>query len=159
MLTPAQFHMLHEARIALHLSMNGLAEALGASRRTGQRWSAGRSTPSDPQLHRLVALVHPRDPDLAASLAAASGTTLQALGLVLPAPAGPPAPAPVPDRIVDAVVCAAAEAMDMTPRAVRPAVAAAFAAARELGLTVEGVDQVLGRRATADRVQASKKVG
>jgi len=135
------------ARRALDVSQNGLAEKLGVSRRTGQRWSAG-SGPVGTDLLNMARLVYPADAALAAEIAAAGGSTLEALGVLPPPP--PPAPAPPPpvpvtppDRVVDAVVCAAAEAMQVMPQAVRPAVLAAFACARELGLTVDGVERVL----------------
>jgi len=104
------------------------------------------ATPS--RLRRFLSTVYPVDAALAAEIAAAGGTTLEALGVLPPPP--PPAPAPPPpvpvtppDRVVDAGVCAAAEAMQVMPQSVRPAVLAAFACARELGLTVEGVERVL----------------
>ena len=45
--------------------------------------------------------------------------------------------------MVDVVVCAAAEALDVSPRAVRPALLAAFQRAREAGLTLEQVEKAL----------------
>jgi hypothetical protein len=135
--------LMHHVRAALQLTQNGLAEKLGVSRRTGQRWTA-HSGPVGTDLHNMARLVHPVDAGLAAEIAAAAGTTLEALG-VLPAP--PQMPVGPPDRVVDAVVCAAAEAMQVMPQSVRPAVLAAFACAKELGLTVEGVERVLRARA------------
>ena len=52
-------------------------------------------------------------------------------------------------RAVDAVVCAAAEAMQVVPQNVRPALLAAFACARELGLTLEDVERVLRAKASS----------
>ncbi len=76
--------------------------------------------------------------------------TLESLGLAPPlaAQAAPPAPPlppppPLPDAVVDSVVCAAAEAMQMMPRDVRPGLLAAFAKAREIGLPVDRVERVL----------------
>ena len=102
-------------------------------------------------LQNMARLVHGADAALAAEIAAAAGTTLAALGVLPPPAPPPPLPAPLPpagppDRVVDAVVCAAAEAMQVMPQSVRPAVLAAFACARELGLTVEGVERVLRSR-------------
>jgi transcriptional regulator with XRE-family HTH domain len=138
---------MHHARAALHLNQNELANKLGVSRRTGQRWTA-HNGPTGTDLHNLARLVHPADAALAAEIAAAGGTTLEALG-VFPPPAQVPAGLPEgqPDRVVDAVVCAAAEAMQVMPQSVRPAVLAAFTCARELGLTVEGVERVLRAKA------------
>jgi hypothetical protein len=44
-------------------------------------------------------------------------------------------------------VCVAAEAMNVTPSAVRPALAAAFAAASEMGLTHDELAHALGTKA------------
>jgi MoxR-like ATPase len=52
---------------------------------------------------------------------------------------------------VDAIVCAAAEALDASPRAVRGALLAAFACAREAGLPVETVEKALAPPATKRR--------
>jgi hypothetical protein len=45
--------------------------------------------------------------------------------------------------LTDAVVCAAAEALNVPPPAVRPALLAAFRRAREVGLRLEDVERVL----------------
>lgn len=131
------------ARAALFLTQVELARLLGASRRTGQRWDSDKSTPSPQQLQTLAKHIYPVDPQLAAEIAQATDTTLVALGL---APPPPPANAPPPPpvaSIVDSVVCAAAEAIDVVPRAVRPALLAAFSRARELQLTIEVVEKAL----------------
>jgi hypothetical protein len=62
-----------------------------------------------------------------------------------PPPAAPPPPRPPPDpiHIVDTVVCAAAEAMQIMPDDIRPALRAAFRRARLAGLTTEAVDMAL----------------
>jgi transcriptional regulator with XRE-family HTH domain len=134
--------LMDETRKALGESQNGLARRMGVSRRTGQRWNAAGGPPSY-ELRKMAALVFPANPSLAAELAARSGVTLEAIGLVKPAPPAPP-PAPrVPDRAVDAVVCAAAEAMEAIPQAVRPALLAACTCARELGLTLDDLERVL----------------
>jgi hypothetical protein len=49
-----------------------------------------------------------------------------------------------PAYIVDTVVCAAAEAMQVMPDAVRPALRAAFRRAVLARLSVEAVDKALG---------------
>jgi DNA-binding XRE family transcriptional regulator len=142
--------LMNAARLALHVSQNGLAERMGVSRRTGQRWNAGRG-PVGTDIHKMARIVYPADPTLAAEIAAAGGVTLEALGVIPPAPPPPPplpapvpqAPPPPPDRVVDAVVCAAAEAMQVAPQTVRPALLAAFSCAGELGLTLGDVVRVL----------------
>jgi DNA-binding XRE family transcriptional regulator len=135
------------SRQALGATQEELGRLLGVSRRTAQRWSS-QGIPSY-ELMALARLVHPRDPALASEIAAALGTTLEAAGIAPPAPP-PPAPAPaappISDGVVDAVVCAAAEAMDMMPNEIRPGLLAAFARAKEIGLTVEVVERALRSR-------------
>ncbi|MDP9001553.1 MAG: hypothetical protein M3O46_15745, partial [Myxococcota bacterium] len=59
--------------------------------------------------------------------------------------------------LIDAVVCAAAEALDVSPRAVRPALLAAFARASELGLTLERSLEGLRRHGpTAPRAEKTR---
>jgi len=87
-LPPHATPLLFDAMHALRMSMNGLAQELGSSRMTGQRWGSGRAHPSDAQIHTLARKVYPVDAALASKLAAAVGKTLPALGLV-PAPAAP----------------------------------------------------------------------
>jgi transcriptional regulator with XRE-family HTH domain len=138
-------NLFHRARQALGVTQLGLAEKLGASRRTGQRWDAGHSYPAHRQLVDLAKAVYKNDPELAAEIALSLGTSVVALGLV---PSAPPPVAPPPiESIVDSIVCAAAEAIDVLPRAVRPALVAAFARARELQLTVEVVEKGLQGKA------------
>jgi hypothetical protein len=148
--------LLGQAQYALDLGSQGeLGELLGASRRSGQRWAVGRASPSGPQFEDLVRRVYEVDKDLAAQLAAARQTTLLAMGVV--APSAPPFVPPA-DRVADSVLCAAAEAMDVSPRAIRPAIHAAFTRARELGLTVEAMEKALrGGAPTAAAADGKKK--
>jgi hypothetical protein len=136
------------SRQALGLgSQAELGEKLGVSQRSAQRYSA-HGVPAY-YLPALARLVHPVDPELAAEIAQSMGHTLESLGIVAPVPppalvaAPPPPPPPPPDGIVDAVVCAAAEAMEMMPRDVRPGLLAAFKRAREIGVSVDVVERVL----------------
>src|SRR5262245_32468453 len=112
--------LLVQARRLLHVSQGSLGEMLGSSRRTGQRWETWGSYPSPTQWQELARRIHPHDADLAEALAAQGGSSLLDLGLVAPPPP-PPAPPPPPPigEMIDAVVCAAAEAIDVMPRAVR----------------------------------------
>jgi transcriptional regulator with XRE-family HTH domain len=130
-----------EARRVLGLTQATLGDLLGSSRRTIQRWDRGHALPTQEQLGRLAAEVFPLDPKLAATIAHEAGTTLEALGVVKPVPP-PPSPTP-PPHLTDTVVCAAAEALNVPPPAVRPALLAAFRRAREVGLRVEHVEQAL----------------
>jgi hypothetical protein len=139
--------LFETCRTLFGTTQEGLGKLLGVSRRTAQRW-ANTGIPGY-YLIDVARLVHPRDPALARAIVTALGTTLEAQGLVLPAPAPSPLPpaAPTapdpPGGIVDAVVCAAAEAMDMLPGEVRPGLLAAFARAKEIGLTVDLIERVL----------------
>ena len=140
--------LLYEARRALSVGSQGdFGILLGSSRRSGQRWETGQALPSGDQLAALAGMLAPRNSALAEQIAKAAGTSLLALGLVKPpAPAPPPPPAPPPlpvEDVVDSVVCAAAEAMRVPPGDVRPALLAAFARARRLGLGIDVVEAVL----------------
>ena len=161
--------LLYEARRSLDLASQGaLGTLLGSSERSGQRWERGEATPMDDQLQKLAAFVFPKNADLAAEIAAAAGSTLEQLGMVRPGPRVPaavsaplPTPAPPdPIHIVDTVVCAAAEAMQLMPDAIRPALRAAFRRARLAGLSVAAVDTALsGRTAAAVAENPPAKTG
>ena len=130
------------ARQVLGLNQTELAELLGASRRTGQRWAAGQSTMHPIELRALAGHVFPKDAKLAAKLAWYADTTLEELGLVAPVP--PPKPFyPSREHLLDSVLCAAAEAVGMTPGAMRPALRAAVARAKELELSVDTMHATL----------------
>ena len=145
--------LLTEAQHALRASQTELGKIMGGvTRRTVWRYQSGQSLPVDSHVHTLVRHVFPKDRDLAGKLAATTGETLESLGLVVPPPApiaAPEAPPPPPvdpkqERLrVDAVVCAAAEALDVPPRSVRAVLYAAFSRAREMGLAVDVVAEAL----------------
>ncbi len=133
-----------EAQRVLALSQEQLANHFGSSKRTMQRLTAGKSMVYPQYLTTLAGHVHPRDPALAAELAAAAGKTLQGLGIVKAQPPAPPPPPPMPRHLAaDAVVCVAAEGMNVSPVAVRGALLAAFRRARELGLSCEEMERAL----------------
>jgi hypothetical protein len=150
--------LLFEAQQALSLNQRMVGELLGLSVRTVQRWYARRSSPADFQWHQLAKAVHETNPDLAARLAAEGGSTLQALGLVSASPSPPGHPSGCDlAHLADGVVCAAAESMDLPPRAVRPALLAAFRRARQMGLTLEDVEKALTPEARGKRLAKGKK--
>jgi hypothetical protein len=129
------------ATVAIGAPQGELGNRLGLSRRTIVRWTAGETSPVPAELRQLAALVHPHDAELAAAIAAHVGESLETLGIAPPAP-DPPLPAPrvpPPPPVVDAVICAAAESMDLSPRAVRGGVLAAFQRAHELGFRIDEV--------------------
>jgi transcriptional regulator with XRE-family HTH domain len=142
------------SQTALGLTNQELGRLVGVSMRTVVRWWAGQSSPSASDVVKVARAVHPRRADLAAALAAEVGETLQSLGLVAPpappAPASlqtppgpPPRPFPPTRLLIEAIVGATADAMHAPPSAVRPAVLAAFSCARELGLSLQEVEEAL----------------
>ncbi len=139
--------LVTESMFALGLTQKRLGTLLMASRRTVSRWVSGRSTIGAPTLARLAVAVHPTNATLAARLAAESGQTLESLGLVAPSPpaAPPPPPRAFPPTalVVEAVVCAVAEAMQVPPSVAREALRAAFTRAQALGLSVEEMSEAL----------------
>jgi transcriptional regulator with XRE-family HTH domain len=141
--------LLLDASRALVLSQRDVADLVGVSRSTVQRLTAGRARLSHRQLSVLAKATFPKDQALAARAASLAGTTLEALGLVAPRPppetvAAPPG-ASLGPHVADSVLCAAAEAMKVPPQDVRPILRAAFARARDLGLTVEMVAEAFER--------------
>ncbi len=139
------------SQLELGMSQGDLGKLLGVSRRTISRWVSSFPGVTEPQVHTLVRAVHPRNPVLAAELAAHVGQTLVGLGVVpppapaAPAPAPPPPPRPLPPipLLVESVVCAAADALETKPAAVRDALTAAFVRAQKMGLSVEEVVRAL----------------
>ena len=151
---PVMVHVF-EAQRLLSLSQRQLAELVGSSLRTVQRWSAGHGAPYTSDIVKLAAAVHPRDPALARRLASHAGQTPESLGLVAPAPPPPVQPAPVASPLtpvlVEAVVAAAAEALDVSPRVARPAVLAAVERAKTAELSLDDLLGVLRPPATGKR--------
>ncbi|HLK36017.1 MAG TPA: helix-turn-helix domain-containing protein [Polyangiaceae bacterium] len=127
--------------MTLGMNQAEFGPALGWSHRTAVRWERGRATPTAESLVKLASLLAPIDLDLAAEIAATVGQTLESLGIV--APAAKPGPTLSPADLSDLVVCAAADAADLAPRALRSLLYAAFARARALGLSVEQVEESL----------------
>ena len=128
-----------ECQMALGLTQEQFGELFGHSKRTIQRWQEKGATLLPSQLEALARAVCRVRPDLAVRIAEGAGTSLDALGID-PAQVGPRATEPSP---IDAVVIAAADAIGVTPEAVRPALAAAFIRAGQLGLDVDAVARAL----------------
>ena len=134
------------ARAALRLTQKQMGDALNATQRTIARWEA-TGPRHDPGFAYLAQRVFAADPELAAHLAQAGGTTLAALGLATRS--GDVAASRVNASVqvahlADSVVCAAAEAASTTPQVVRPALAAALARAAALGLDMTTLRAALG---------------
>jgi hypothetical protein len=142
----------------LHMSQKQLGELMGCSSRTIIRYYAGGGTLLPPTYEKLARACHPHDRAFAAELASRAGKTLVEMGLERPPapPPPPPVPArplPTPRHLVDSIVCVAAEATQMAPQAMRPALMAAFERVVALGMTAE---EVLGAMAPA---KATKSKG
>ncbi len=136
--------LVMETRRVLGLSRDQLGDLLQTSKRTVARWEGGQSTIHSADLFELARRVHPHDTALAEALSIAGGATLETLGIVPPpAPPEPAAPAIPGHILVDAIVCAAADALKAVPETVRASVLAAFRRARELRMTVEDVESAL----------------
>jgi transcriptional regulator with XRE-family HTH domain len=137
-------YLLSDARQKLHMVQRQFGPALGASHRTATRWDSGESRLAEHNFRKLAELLAPLDTALATEAAAHIGETLESLGLAAPhSPARPALQATPPEDLVDVVVCAAAEASDVSPRAMRSVLGVAFRRARQVGLTVEQVEAVL----------------
>jgi hypothetical protein len=131
----------------LGLTQKGLGDLMGVSSRTIIRHTKGGGMVPPAKWEKLARAVHPRDPAFAAELAANAGKTLVEMGLERPPPPPPPPAPPLPppkpapslEHLVDSVLCAAADAMQMAPRAMRPALTAAVERMAALGLTPKEV--------------------
>ena len=146
-----------DAQLTLLLDQKKLAHLVGSSERTVQRWYAGRGSPYPDHVTRLAVAVYPHGPDIARRLAVCIGQTLESLGLVAPpAPPPPPAPAPPPVTpwLVESVVAAAAEALDVSPRVARPAVLAAVERAKAASLSLDDLLAALSPPAPAKRARS-----
>jgi len=142
-------HLIVRIGRALRLNQRELAERIGVSRRTISRWTARGAVLAPQDVRLLAGLLHPVDPALAADVATTHGQTLESLGLEGAPPAALAGPAVA--LAADAVVCAAADALDVSPRAVRPALLAAFRRAREAGVTLDQLETALAPAAPPAR--------
>ncbi|HEV3190600.1 MAG TPA: helix-turn-helix domain-containing protein [Polyangiaceae bacterium] len=145
--------LLVEAQNALGVSQGQLGDMLGLSRQTIWRYQTGQSNPLASSLQDLARRVRAIDARLAARLAGA-GTGARKTGFRIAAPARPTGPGggAIETRLMaDAIVCAAAEALDSSPRTVRRALLAAFARARDTGLALDAIETALARADTQDK--------
>ena len=130
--------------MALGLTQKEFGDIVGKTKRTVQRWEEDGVALIPSEVKAFAQALCPVRPDLAAQMAAAANTTLDELGIVPAAHASRTAPSDA----IDSVVRAAAEAMGVSPDAIRPAVAAAFVRARDAGLDVQAVVDRLNRPET-----------
>jgi hypothetical protein len=147
--------LLVRLQSALQTSQERLGELVGVSRRTVIRWQQRGAVLLPSQWETFARACHPHDRDLAAQCAAHAGETLESLGLERPPLATPPRPAPSAKHLADSVVCAAAEAMHLTPQAMRPGVVAVLERIVALGMNA---DEVLAAMA-APKAEKPAKAG
>jgi DNA-binding XRE family transcriptional regulator len=133
--------LVSQTRQTMGLSREELGQLIGLSKRTVGRIELGQSAIVAPDLCTLARHVHPRDAGLAEELARAGRSTLSDLGVVPPAQ-----PVPMAHLLIDSVVCAAADAMNVAPESVRGSVLAAFRRARELHMSLEDVENALTKQ-------------
>ncbi len=112
------------------------AKLLGCSVRTVQRHPETGGVSARHHYDILIRATHANNPGLAAQLAAAVGTTLEAAGVAAPSD-------PTRHEHADSVLCAAADVLQLPPTAVRAALAAAFARASEYEVTIGGLARLL----------------
>ncbi|HTQ46580.1 MAG TPA: helix-turn-helix transcriptional regulator [Polyangiaceae bacterium] len=136
--------LIVHAQTALGTSQEELGKKLGVSRRTMTRWMRKQSYPSPLEWANLARLVYPRNRALAEQIASGLKESLVTLGIEAPPAPPPPPPPPPPGRpyppsgdLVDSVVCAAAEAIAVTPQSIRPALVAAFDRFASVGLSLD----------------------
>lgn len=121
--------------MALQLTQKEFGDLFGKTKRTVQRWERHGALLFPDDVEPLVRALRPIRPDLADQVTEAARKTAGRIGL---APSASASGASIEERI-DLVVRAAADAIGATPEAVRPAVGAAFARARDVGLDVKAV--------------------
>ena len=171
--------LLVQAMQELGVTQERFGDMVGVSRRTVTRWFSNGTAPSPDVLAAAARMLHAKNPTLAAELAGQTGYTLEALGIVKPAPpppapppvrvappaalapppSPPPRPAPPAAVLAESIVCAAADALGTTPAGVRDVVRATFRRARATGLTVEEIDDVFSPAPPAATELAGKGEG
>jgi transcriptional regulator with XRE-family HTH domain len=133
--------LLIECRMALNLTQEQFGDIIARTKRSIQRYEEHGTSLLPSEVAALARAVCRVRPDLAAQIAASGDTTLEQLGIDPAAAAN----ASATSDPVYAVVRRAAEVMGVTEDAIRPALAAAFAEADELGLDVHSVAERLSR--------------
>jgi transcriptional regulator with XRE-family HTH domain len=147
--------LLTHAGFALGKSQHEIGQLIGVSRRTISRYVSGGGWLTASQAESLTRALHPVDEALARTAASAGGLTLADLGLdpALNAEAVRKDRA----RRIRLVLYEAASAIDVSPRAVAPALHAAVKAAKEEGLAMGDVEAALGEMLATPK--AAKKAG
>ena len=123
--------LLVHCQIALGLTQEQLADLLGRTKRTIQRWQEHGFEPMADQAETLAEALQPVRPDLAEQVRELARKAAFRAG-------GTPA-RPATAEVIDAILQAAAGAGGTSPEAIRPAVTAAFLKAEETGVEVSAI--------------------
>jgi hypothetical protein len=156
---PSSFpEMLARIQKALHVNQRELAAVLGCSARTVSRYYGGGGSFTPTTYAKLAKACHPNDPVLAAHLAQQAGVTLEALGIGVTPAAPVIVVAPATPHLADSIVCAAADALDASPRTIRPALVAALERMKALGMSAaDALDALRPSPAKASGKKAADK--
>jgi hypothetical protein len=122
--------LIVECLIALQMTQKEMGALLGKNRRTIQRWQHTGTTLLEQDAETLAAALRPVRADLADRVLATMAKARREAGLD---------PEPASAKVVNAILRAAAAAGGTSADAVRPAVAAAFAKAEEIGTDLRAV--------------------
>jgi hypothetical protein len=148
---PNHNQLIGQAYKELGFIQKDLPDFFGVSLRTVQRYGHTYGISSFRDYAKLVQALYPRNPALAAQIAAMVGKSLSDLGVQLPPPPDP-APLPPPRATLvhaEAVLCAAADAVGLVPRDVRPIVAAIFSRVRALDVDLPSLTALLAELSSA----------
>jgi transcriptional regulator with XRE-family HTH domain len=111
-------------QIALALTQRQLADLVGVERRTIQRWQSRGGLAGTTELLKVAVALDATTPELAAEVRAIASQDPTR---------------PTESHVIAAIVGAAAAAVGMSDEAVKPAVEAAFRAAKAHGASVHGM--------------------
>jgi hypothetical protein len=144
-----QYALVMEARRTLGLwTQPAFARFLGVSTRTVQRHPGSAGVPMGAHHEKIVRALHPVNPQLAKQLAIASRLDLVVMGLEPATVTKPVLPSATREHAT-LVVCAAADALNMVPRDVRPVLANIFSNARALGVDMDSLAKLLSEGESA----------
>ena len=124
--------LLVHCQVALGLTQEELGDLLGRNRRTIQRWQESGFEPMADQAETLADALQPVRPDLAEQVRELGRKAAIAAGVTPPV-------RPATAEVIDAILRAAADAGGTSPEAIRPAIAAAFLEAEEMGVEVRAI--------------------
>jgi len=131
------------ARTTLKLSQKQFAGRVDTNTRTISRWEAELRMPTRATIGQVVRFLHTLAPALAADVASAGGTTLEAAGIAPPPPAIPAPRAMNARDASDAVVLAVVEGFEIPPARAREVLRVALRRAASMGLDLPELERGL----------------